>query len=216
MPGNLDEQIGPLGAREELLRRRERALGVIGKQRRDFERDTAVDAAGLFADRPEEIGGLGQVGKRDIEEQRFARRALGEQIADRGVIGRAALDRVIENGRVRGKARHRPFVDITLQRAAGEEIVGDVVEPDALAEVVKLLGRFHVVTIEVDALKVGLKVDFEEIADPRNRQDRAEDWQRARQGRWRMSPWRGNMVVTSLPQAALKALKMRNLSSIST
>ena len=56
------------------------------------------------------------------------------------VVG-AALDRVVEDGRVRGQARDRQLVDVARERAAGEELARDVVEPEALAELVELLCR---------------------------------------------------------------------------
>jgi len=44
------------------------------------------------------------------------------------------------------KARH-----VAFQSAAVQQIAGDVVEPQALAEIVKLLGGFHRVTFRLDA-----------------------------------------------------------------
>src|SRR5262249_58938608 len=91
----------------------------------------------------EEIGGLRQVLERQFEEQRLTRLALGHQAADLVVVVGAALDRVVEDRRVRGQARDRQLVAIALERAAGEELASDVVEPEALSELVKLLCRFH-------------------------------------------------------------------------
>jgi hypothetical protein len=44
---------------------------------------------------------------------------------------------MIKDGRIRSEAGHREIVDVGFQRAAGEQIAGDVVEPEALTEVVQ-------------------------------------------------------------------------------
>ena len=62
-------------------------------------------------------------------------RYLAQLLADGGVICGTVLDRVIENRRIGGEPRHRPFVDIAFQRAAVQQIARDVVEPDALAQI---------------------------------------------------------------------------------
>ena len=57
------------------------------------------------------------------------------------VVHGAVLDRIVEDRRVRREPRHRELVDVALQRAAVQQLAGDVVEPQALAEIVELLGR---------------------------------------------------------------------------
>ena len=64
-------------------------------------------------------------------------------LADRGVVGGAVLDGVVENRRIRGEPRHRELVDVALERAAIQQVPCDVVEPEALAQIVKQLCRFH-------------------------------------------------------------------------
>ena len=44
--GNLDEQVRPPSALVQLLGRRERVLRVVGEQRRNLQRNPAVDAGG--------------------------------------------------------------------------------------------------------------------------------------------------------------------------
>ena len=56
--GDLDQQIGTLRPRVQILGRGERRLGVVREQRRDFQRNPSVHAAGPVIDRPEQIGGL--------------------------------------------------------------------------------------------------------------------------------------------------------------
>ena len=45
---------------------------------------------------------------------------------------------MIEDRRIRGEPGHRKLVDVALQRAAVQQLAGDVVEPEALAEIVQL------------------------------------------------------------------------------
>ena len=69
------------------------------------------------------------------------------------VVGGAALDRLIEDRRVRREPRHRQLVDVALQRAGREQVARDVVEPEALAEIVELLCRVHRVALRVDRFR---------------------------------------------------------------
>ena len=46
----------------------------------------------------------------------------------------AVRDRMVEDRRVRGQPGDRQLVDVALQRAAGQQVAGDVVEPEALAQ----------------------------------------------------------------------------------
>ena len=71
-----------------------------------------------------------------LEEQRFAGFPLGEPLANRRVVGPAVLDGVVENGRIRGQTGDGEFIDVALERPGVEQVAGDVVEPEALAEVV--------------------------------------------------------------------------------
>src|SRR6185503_17862400 len=59
------------------------------------------------------------------------------------VVCLAGRDRLVEDRRVRGQAGDRELVDVALQRPVVEDRAGDVVEPEALAEVVKFLGGLH-------------------------------------------------------------------------
>src|SRR5262249_40387478 len=76
---------------------------------------------------------------------------------DGGVVVAALGDRVVEYSRVRGEPGDRKLVDVALQRAARQQRACDVVQPDALADLVKLLGRFHICSLLSIALceKVG-------------------------------------------------------------
>src|SRR5262249_9985810 len=71
----------------------------------------------------------------DFAEAAFSRNVL--------VIACAVLDRVIEDGGIRGEPCHRELIDIALERTGIQQLAGDVVEPEVLAHVVELSGRFH-------------------------------------------------------------------------
>src|SRR3984893_18749292 len=75
------------------------------------------------------------------------RLALLEFLADGGVIVIAVLDRVVEDCRVGRQPGDRKLVNVAAQRAAAQQVACDVVEPEALAEVVEGLSRLHGVTI---------------------------------------------------------------------
>ena len=66
-----------------------------------------------------------------------------EFAANRGVVVAAVLDRVVEDGRIRCQSRDRKVADVMLERAAFEQVARDVVEPEALADVMELACRVH-------------------------------------------------------------------------
>jgi hypothetical protein len=78
-----------------------------------------------------------------FEKQSLPCFAFIELVADGGVIVSAILDRVIENRRVGRQPGNGQFVDIALKQAAVQEVPRNIVEPQALAQVVEFLGRFH-------------------------------------------------------------------------
>ncbi len=131
--GDLDEEVRPPRARVELLGLGEGARGVVREERRDLERHEAVHAVGRVMDGAEEVGGLGQVLDGQLEEELLARLARGDLLLDARVVVRALADGLVEDGGVRGEPADAELVDVALERAAGEELAGDVVEPQALA-----------------------------------------------------------------------------------
>src|SRR5438046_5712138 len=97
-------------------------------------------------DGSKQVCGLGEVLESQFKEQFFIGLAFLELLANRCVIGGALLDSVLENCRVRGQPRHRQLVNVVLKRAARQQVAGDVVEPETLAQVVEQLSCFHRVT----------------------------------------------------------------------
>ena len=129
----------------------DRRLGVVGDQRRDLERAEAVDAGGALVDRGEEVGGVAQVGERQLEEDPLGGRGADPLLGNRAaaelgdllVVGVAAGDRLVEDRRVRGQAGDRELLDVAREGAVAQHRAGDVVEPEALAQLVQLRGRLH-------------------------------------------------------------------------
>ena len=78
-----------------------------------------------------------------FEEKRLARYALFYFFADRRVVRRAVLDGVIEDGRVRGQPCYRQLGYVLLERTAVQQVACNVIEPNALAQIVQQLGCFH-------------------------------------------------------------------------
>ena len=66
--GDLDEEVLALGLGVERRGLLDRRRGVVGEQRRDLEADEAVDPGGARVDVGEEVGGVAQVGERELEE----------------------------------------------------------------------------------------------------------------------------------------------------
>src|SRR4051812_16414965 len=89
------------------------------------------------------VSRAGHIFQRDVEEKVFTGLTQRQFFANRTIVRRAVLDRLVEYGRVRGKSRHREFVNVALQRSAIKQITRDVVQPYALSEVVEQLCSFH-------------------------------------------------------------------------
>ena len=109
LPGsrNLDKQIGPGCGGMKRARGFYGPLRIISKERRDFERDPAVDASGPLVDRPEQIRGLLQIRDRKLEEQILTNNAAPRHRADVVIVCGAFRDRMIEDRRVRRQPRDR-------------------------------------------------------------------------------------------------------------
>ena len=169
VPGNLDQEVRPVRSRVQILGRSEGARGVVGQERRHFEGYPPVHTARPVVDRSKEVGGPGEVVERQLEKQPLSRLALLELVADRGIVGCAVLDRVVEDRRVRGQPGHRQFVDVALKRAARQQFAGDVVEPDALAQIMELWVAF-IVSPLLMVCEQGGKIIRDKVADALDRQ----------------------------------------------
>src|SRR5262249_45589469 len=84
--------------------------------------------------------------QRQLKEQWLARLTLLHLLADRPVVRGAVLDGVIENRGVGREPGDGQLVDVALEGAAVQQIAGDVVQPEALADLVKHLRCLHRVT----------------------------------------------------------------------
>ena len=76
--------------------------------------------------------------ERQVEKELLIRRALPYVLADGRIIGLALRNGMVEDGGVGGEPGDRQFVDVALERAARQQIAGDVVEPEALTGLTEL------------------------------------------------------------------------------
>src|SRR5208337_3067938 len=108
-----------------------------------FQRNPAVDTSGTLVDRSEQIGSARQVLHRQLEKQSFTGKARTHEPANLGIVRFAMSDGVIEDRRIGRQARDRKTIDVAFKRAAIEKLARDVVEPDALPQVLERLSSFH-------------------------------------------------------------------------
>jgi hypothetical protein len=101
--GNLDEEIGPLCLRVELNCRLDGAGCIERQQRRYLQRHPAIEAGGCIVDWPKKIGSLPQVLDRKLEEKCLAGLSFLLFLADRVIVEVRALDRIVEDRRIRGE-----------------------------------------------------------------------------------------------------------------
>jgi hypothetical protein len=137
----------------QILGRSEGACRVVRQQRRHFQGHPPVYTIRPVVNCPKEVGGPAQVVERQFEKQLLPRLALLELLADRGVVGSTVLDCMVKDRRVRGQPSHRQLVDIAPEHPAGQQVTGDVVEPDALAQIMELLRCFHCITFVVGGIR---------------------------------------------------------------
>jgi hypothetical protein len=127
------------------------------QQGRHFQRHPAVHAVGPVVNRPEQVGGARNVLQRELEEERLAGFAPAHLLADGGVVIRAVLDGVVEDRRIRRQPGYGELVDVAFERTAVQQVAGNVVEPDALAQVVQQLCRFHLVASVLRCFSISRK-----------------------------------------------------------
>jgi hypothetical protein len=129
-------------------------LRVVREEGRHLQRDPAVHRVRPVPDRPEDVGRAREVLEREVEEERLDGPAGLHTLADRVVVGGAVLDGLVEDGRVRGQPRHRKLLDVARDRPAAEQVSRDVVQPDALAQVVekRSLSSRHLLNFRVASL----------------------------------------------------------------
>ena len=128
-------------------RRVDGAGGVVREQGRYFQRHPAVNTVSGVVNWPKKIGGLIQILQGQVEEHGLARLACARFVLNGFIVEIAVFDGVIEDRRVGGEPRHRQVPYVAAERAAGQKPAVNVVKPEALAQIVKLLCRAHVASI---------------------------------------------------------------------
>jgi hypothetical protein len=110
---------------------------IVGQEGRHFERHPPVQTLRRVVDRAKQRRGLTQIFDRELEDQLFTGHAFAALLPNGVVVEMRVFDRMIEDRRVRRQPGHRPFFNVPAQCAAGQQPTGDVVEPQALAEIVQ-------------------------------------------------------------------------------
>src|SRR5262247_2291907 len=135
---DLDEEVRSPCPRMQLFGLCDGARRVVREQRRNLQRDPTVDAVRRVVDGPEEVGSLRQILDGQVKKELLIRLDLPYFLADGRIIGLALGNGMVEDGGVGGEPGDRQLVDVALERAARQQIAGDVVEPEALTGLTEL------------------------------------------------------------------------------
>ena len=137
---NLNEEVRTRGTRVQPRGGLDGSGRVVRKQRRDFQRHPALAAPAGVMDRPEQVSGLRQVLHCEFEEDVLVRQTCCCQLLDRFVVKPPTADRLLKDRWVRRQPGHRQIGDVARQGPAVEQLTRDVVEPQALTQIVQLSG----------------------------------------------------------------------------
>jgi hypothetical protein len=97
-------------------------------------------------DRSEQVRRLRAVLQSDLEEQFFPGLAFRDFALDGVIVVAAVLDRMVEDRGIGREPGDRKLVDIPAEHTSAQQIPGDVVEPETLAQIMQDSSGFHVVT----------------------------------------------------------------------
>jgi hypothetical protein len=90
-----------------------------------------------------QISRASQVFEGQFDEQFLAVESRLGLLTNAVIVSRRMGDSLVEDGRVRGQTGDGQLVDVASQRAVIEDLAGDVVEPNALAEIVQAFRGGH-------------------------------------------------------------------------
>ena len=136
---DLDEAVRPVDDVVQALRLVDRALRVEGEVRVDLDRDVAVLPLAAVPDGAQQVARVLDVLDRELEEGLFRVVLARENLAQLLVVRVALDERLLEDRRVRGHADDRVLAHQLLQLALMDQAAGEVVDPDALAQLGQLL-----------------------------------------------------------------------------
>ena len=123
-----------VGRRQLLVERAGGGLGagaVAGEPGIDLDRDVAVEPVGLVVDRTQDVERRADVAGDELPVGRLDVEPAADGAVELLVVLVGALDRLLEDRRVRGEPTHTTG-DPVLEFAAGDPAAADVVEPGAL------------------------------------------------------------------------------------
>ena len=98
--GNLDEDVGAINLRVELLRLGDSRVGVVGQLGRYLERNETVEVVGPGVNVAEEVGGALKVRDCGLKKDLLIGHIAAVEAMNLLVIGVAAGDRLLEDRRV--------------------------------------------------------------------------------------------------------------------
>ncbi len=138
--GHLDHQVRTIHCAPQPTGIAYGSFGVMRQERRDLQADVAIALTGAVVHGPQCIGGVLNVFDREdfINARGVQVLTLLQLEQGIGVIG-AAGDGLLENRGIGGNAAQPVLFDQPLELAAGDEIAANVIQPDGLPILVKVL-----------------------------------------------------------------------------
>jgi hypothetical protein len=132
---DLDHHVGPRHPLPEVPRFLEGPFGVVGQIGGHLQAHVAVALLGGLVDTLQHVGRVLDVLHRQALVDLLGGEAglVVRDLLDRGGVVVAAVDGLLEDGRVRGHASQGVVVEQALQFAPGDQAPADEVEPDRLA-----------------------------------------------------------------------------------
>ena len=134
---------------DEQLRLLEGRIALVRDVGVDLERDEPIDSIGAFPDRSQEVACALDVLDREREEDLLGVVCAFQLGAELRVVPVSGRQRLLEDGRVRGNADYRVFVDEPLQLTRLEQLARQRVDPDTdavLRQLVQSAAR-HMATL---------------------------------------------------------------------
>src|SRR5439155_18159110 len=131
--GNLHVRVGAIDELVQASRLLDRPLRVVGERGIDLDRDVALEPAAAVPDRAHQVARIADVPRGERDED-LLRILFTGQLANLRVVASALRERLLEDGRVGGHPADRVLLHHPRELAALEQVSGEEIDPDALAE----------------------------------------------------------------------------------
>jgi len=126
----LDQQVGSVHDLPQLLCLCHRGLDIVSQSRIDLDRYPPVYCPGSLVHRRQDVAGGTDIVGGDGLDHGVHLMTSASEVADLLVVRRPARQRGVENRRVRRHPDHRPGLHQFREASGGDEVPGQVVEPD--------------------------------------------------------------------------------------